>query len=214
MDTRISNNQFIDIFIKQCVCVLMNTTPQDESRHVNQELDANDIQQTLEGNNTAYARLVRRYEQAIASLMWRFTRDPNLLEELVQDVFVEAYLHLKSFRSQSPFYYWLRTIAYRCGYKYWKQLKRDRTLRENFNKSGIETSTKIETPSQAAEILFRLLETLPVEERLILTLHYFEELQMDEIAERMGWTKTLVKVRAHRARKKLKRKLEAFGLGQ
>ena len=66
---------------------------------------------------------------------------------------------------------------------------------------------------EAAERLYGLLGQLPPQERVVLTLYYFEECGTREIAERMGWSRSLVKVRAHRARKKL-RKLMEQGTGR
>ncbi|MHC4628636.1 MAG: sigma factor, partial [Planctomycetota bacterium] len=56
--------------------------------------DRKDIEACLGGDKDSYARLVRRYEAQITKLMWRFSRDPTICEELVQEVFVEAYLSL------------------------------------------------------------------------------------------------------------------------
>ena len=61
--------------------------------------DQNDIQASLNGDEQAFARLVRKYEQQVADLMWRFTRDRQQLAELVQDVFVEVYFSLPRFPS-------------------------------------------------------------------------------------------------------------------
>ena len=55
------------------------------------EMDQRDIAASLKGDGEAYARLVRQYQDRVAAQMWRFTRDPVVLEELVQEVFVEAY---------------------------------------------------------------------------------------------------------------------------
>ena len=64
-----------------------------------------------------------------------------------------------------------------------------------------------QTPPVAAEYLHELLATLKPKERLILTLFYFEDFNAEEIAERMGWSANLVRVRMHRARKRLGKKL-------
>jgi DNA-directed RNA polymerase specialized sigma24 family protein len=56
------------------------------------EMDQRDIAASLNGDGEAYARLVRHYQDQVAAQMWRFTRHPAVLEELVQEVFVEAYL--------------------------------------------------------------------------------------------------------------------------
>jgi RNA polymerase sigma-70 factor (ECF subfamily) len=178
--------------------------------------DQAEIEGSLSGDGAAYARLVKRYESDIARQMWRFTRNEEELQRLVQDVFVEAYLSLRSFKSRSPFLHWLRRIATRVGYRYWKQRDRKRTALEQRADIDIDTlaSPEERSPSEAAEYLFRLLERLPADDRLVLTLMYFEECDTREIAERMGWSRTLVKVRAHRARKKLKALLEQAGYGR
>jgi RNA polymerase sigma-70 factor (ECF subfamily) len=113
----------------------------------------------------------------ITKLMWRFSRDPGVCEELVQEVFVEAYLSLSSFRGEAPFLHWLRRIGSRVG-----------TI----------------DPSVAAEVLHSLLARLPRADRLVLTLMYFEQCSTRDIAEQMGWSRAVVKMRAFRARRKLK----------
>lgn len=177
------------------------------------DADQQDLRQCQDGDEAAYARVVRRYESIIGRQMWRFTRDPIKLEELVQEVFVEAYMSLHSFKGTAPFEHWLRRIASRVGYRYWKHKARDKDRREKQEALRYETVLKNHdaTPSEAGEYLYRLLESLPAEERMVLTLLYFEGWDTQEIAEHMGWTRSLVKVRAFRARKKLKVKLEAAG---
>lgn len=178
--------------------------------------DREDIEASLSGDGAAYARLVKRYESDIARQMWRFTRHTEELERLVQDVFVEAYLSLKGFKGRSPFVHWLRRIATRVGYRHWKQRDKQRAALERHADINVDTlaSPEEQSPSEAAEYLYRLLERLPADDRLILTLMYFNECDTREIAERMGWSRTLVKVRAHRARKKLKVLLEQAGYGR
>jgi RNA polymerase sigma-70 factor, ECF subfamily len=175
--------------------------------------DRNDIRDCQQGDEQAYARIIKRYEVLISRQMWRFTRDPQRLEELVQEVFVEVYTSLGSFKGTAPFEHWIRKIASRVGYRFWKHKSRDNERREKLeqNKLTVAWGTKKVSPSEAGEYLFNLLGTLPAQERMVLTLLYFEGWGTDEIAEHMGWTRSLVKVRAFRARKKLKTKLEIAG---
>jgi RNA polymerase sigma-70 factor (ECF subfamily) len=175
--------------------------------------DQHDIAATLGGDGSAYARLVKRYEQRIAAQMWRFTRNPGTLDELVQETFVEAFTSLRNYRGDAPFLHWLRRIATRVGYRHWKGRRRDLDRAERLNAIGPAPEPATSGPSDAAEYLFRLFETLPVQDRLVLTLMYFEECDTREIADRMGWTRSLVKVRAHRARNKLRVLLEEAGVG-
>ena len=178
------------------------------------ETDQGDIAASLNGDGEAYARLVQHYQDRVAAQMWRFTRDPAVLEELVQDVFVEAYLSLKGFRGHAPFLHWLRRVATRVGYRYWKSQVRKRDREEALTETSLNLAIASEalTPFKAAETLYSLFAKVPPPDRVVLTLFYFEECDIDEIASRTGWNRTLVKVRLHRARKKLKALLNEAGI--
>jgi len=179
------------------------------------QVDARDVSASRSGDAEAYGRLVRRYQQTVADQMLRFTRNQSVLEELVQEVFVQAYLSLSGFRGDAPFIHWLRRIATRVGYRHWKERERDRKRREALSDQvALARTAPAETPGEAAEYLFRLLETLPPKERLVLTMHYFEGYDTLEIAAHLGWSRAQVKVRAYRARRKLRARLEAAGLGR
>ena len=137
--------------------------------------------------------------------MWRFSRDPVICEELVQEVFVEAYFSLKSYRAQAPFLHWLRKIGTRVGYRFWKEQAKTKSHMPLTDFDVIETKDADAVDSSvAAEILHSLLGRLPRADRLVLTLMYFEQCSTREIAARMGWSRAMVKMRALRARKKLK----------
>jgi len=107
----------------------------------------------------------------------------------------------------------LRKIATRVGYRHWKTAARDRRHRQVLAGKIPEVLDAPEehTPSEAAEYLYTILNTLPPKERLVLTMLYFEGCDTYEIAEHIGWSRTLVKVRAYRARQKLRALLEDAG---
>ena len=177
--------------------------------------DMEDIRLSLSGDGAAYERLVVKYQSRISARMWRFTRDRFEHGELVQDVFVEAYMSLKTFRSRAPFEHWLSRIATGVGYKYWKRKaamgKNQMIPMEAFDwKEPANPETL--TPENAAEILYSLLERLPPRDRLVLTLRYVEDLSLEETAQLTGWSVTMVKVQSWRARKKLKKLFESAGL--
>jgi len=164
-----------------------------------------DVRASLSGDEQCYARLVQRYEKQITKLIWRFTREPTECEELVQQVFVEAYFSLKSYRGHAPFLHWLRRIASRVGYRFWKEQAREKKYLPLADFNAIErTKEDSIDPSEAAKILHALLARLPRADRLVLTLMYFEQCTTRQIAARMGWSRAMVKMRALRARKKLK----------
>ena len=175
--------------------------------------DSNDIRLARQGDSDAYRRLVERYQNHVARILWRFSRDRLVHEELVQDVFVEAYLSLNGYRGKAPFGHWLARISTRVGYRYWKEKARQKAT-EAFSLEGWDQAADDEKepegldPEKAAGLLHRLMEQLPPRDRLVLVLRYFEGCDVAETARRTGWTRTMVKVQALRARNKLKRLLE------
>jgi RNA polymerase sigma-70 factor (ECF subfamily) len=178
--------------------------------------DREDIADSLAGDGGGYARLIRRYQGHVAAQMRRFTRDATVLDQLVQDVFVEAYLSLKGFQGRAPFLHWLRRVATRVGFRYWKSRARTDGREETLSETNLNLTAPPETltPAEAADTLCRLLGKLPPADRLVLTLFYLEECDINEIAARAGWNRALVKVRLHRARKKLKLLVEEAGMGR
>jgi RNA polymerase sigma-70 factor (ECF subfamily) len=170
-----------------------------------------DIQSSLGGDGQAFARLVHRYQDQIAAQMWRLSRQHADCEQLVHDVFVEAYLSLRKYQGRAPFLHWLRKIATRVGYRYWKQQAKQRqqsaTPLQDWHKCT-EPAPAGQTSEEAASLVHSLLAKLPPRDRLVLTLIYLEGCSVAEAAEMSGWSQTMVKVQAHRARKKLKKLLD------
>jgi RNA polymerase sigma-70 factor, ECF subfamily len=162
--------------------------------------DVRDVQQARSGDERAFERVVRRYQQEIARRLSRFSRDPLVLEELVQETFVQAFLSLHRYRFDAPLIHWLHRIAVRAGYRRWK------------SQQSQPVSVKIEeqalvAPARSnddAEALNRVMEQLSPRDRLVLTLMYLEDQSVDETATLTGWSRTMVKVQAHRARGRLR----------
>lgn len=171
------------------------------------------ITQALSGDESAFRRLVEHYQQAIANWMWRFTRDRRQLEELVHDTFVEAYFSLKSFRQNGPMLHWLRKIATRVGYKFWKQESKRRQTKELSpdDWQDLRQASEGQKPdTETKELVHRALAQLPPRDRLVLTLMYIDELPTERVAELTGWSRVMVKVQAFRARAKLKKLLDKY----
>jgi RNA polymerase sigma-70 factor (ECF subfamily) len=170
--------------------------------------DWSDVTASVRGDDEAYERLVKRYEKPITGLLWRFTRDPAQCEELVQQVFVEAYFSLKTYRGDAPLLHWLRKIATRTGYRFWRERAKEPQETSLPEFDVLEEIEAVEEdridPAEAAAVLHSLLNRLPPDDRLVLTLMYFEDCGTKEIAERVGWTRAKVKTQALRARRKMK----------
>ena len=167
-----------------------------------------DIRRSRQGDSDAYRRLIERHQEHVGSILWRFSRDRLVHEELVQDVFVEAYMSLSSYRAKAPFAHWLSRIATRVGYRYWKQMARRRETEsftlEEWDRIPDEPLEQID-PSRAASLVHRLLAQLRPRDRLVLTLRYLEGCNVAETAQRTGWTQGMVKVQTRRAIKRLEK---------
>jgi RNA polymerase sigma-70 factor (ECF subfamily) len=162
----------------------------------------------LGGDGDAYARLVQRHQQEVADYMWRFTRSRGEWEELVHDVFVEAYLSLRGYKARSPWSHWLKRIATRVGYRYWKIRRRQRERAVPLSESTAATLAardNSKAAQDAGRLVHELLMQLSPRDRLVMTLKYLEGYTMTEIADLTGWSETMVKVQAHRARKRLQK---------
>jgi len=180
----------------------------DEKKSFAATADLRAIKDCLNGRTGSYQELIKKYQDFVASILWRFTRDRVLHEELIQDVFVQAYLNLGSYAGKAPFEHWLARIATYTGYRFWKRQERKGRYEEfGFEKwdelADDKKVSELES-AEAAEILYELLSQLPLRDRLVLTMHYLEGCSMEEISFRMGWSKTMVKVQCWRARNKLK----------
>ncbi len=173
--------------------------------------DWEDVRRTRGGDPDAYRRLIERHQDHVGRILWRFSRDRRVHEELVQDVFVEAYLSLSGYRSKAPFDHWLARIATRVGYRYWKERARGRQAEPFDLREWEEATGGSAEPDHAAELLHRLLEQMPPRDRLVLTLRYLDQCDVAETAQRTGWTRTMVKVQTLRARNKLRKLMEQSG---
>ena len=175
------------------------------------DMDQWDVRAVLTGQKEAYARLMGRHRRRVSACMCRFTHDEGVVDELVQDALVEAYLSLASYHNRGPFSRWLLRIATRTGYRYWARRERERRSR---NVAAAERADCCVQPealrrSEAGEHISRLVRELGPDDQRVLTLRYFEGCTTREVSARTGWSPGLVRVRAHRARQRLRALLEA-----
>ena len=187
----------------RCESVKQNMFPE--------EVEANVISAARNGDEHAFRQIVDRYQSTLATQMRRFSRDRQVVEDLVHDVFVEAFMSLGSFKAKSPFEHWLRKIAVRVGYRFWQSEARDKRRIEKLREEAASTTIMTDPPSDAVEAreqLHVMLAKLAPRDRLVLTLLYWDGHSVADAAKLAGWTQTMVKVQAHRARKRLKKLLE------
>ena len=165
-----------------------------------------DIRAAQRGDSEAYRSIVEQSQNTIAVQMRRFSRDPQVCEDLTHDVFVEAFFSLHSFRGNAPWIHWLRRVAVRVGYRYWKEKKHNGTIQRLTDEQWQTlrgAGPDLQVASEAADLVSVLLEQLSPDDRLVLTMTCLDGCSMTETASRCGWTVAGTKLRAFRARKKL-----------
>lgn len=162
------------------------------------------IAQSLDGDHDAFAALVRRHQRRVFALAGRFFRQRADVEDVAQETFLIAWRKLGSFRGGVPLESWLTRI---CLNHCYARLKARKPTQELFEADHVAHS-----PSPDARLeVERLLAKLAPADRFVLQLLDGEGWSVKEIAERLGWTQVNVKVRAHRARRKLRLLLDAGG---
>ena len=166
---------------------------------------------TLAGDDQAFAELTQRHKGRVFGVAARFASNAAELEDICQEVFVQAYFKLRQFRRDSPFEHWiLRITTYKC-YDYLRKRRRDRIgiSVDAMLESGYEPSApEHPAPHPDLERLHAALAQLSPKERLVLTLLELEERSLQEIASFTGWSVANVKVRAFRARTALRKLME------
>ncbi len=154
------------------------------------------------GDEASFAALVRRHQTRVFSLAGRFFRRREDVEEIAQETFFAAWRRLGTYEARAPFEHWItRVCLRRCYARLAARRRREEPLPQS------DPAAPAHDPAAAIDIE-RLLARLSPADRFVLLLLDGEGWSAKEIAERIGWTVTNVKVRAFRARRRLRRVLE------
>ncbi len=177
--------------------------------------DADLIARVLAGDPSAFEPLIVRHQPKIFSTVRRYSRRESEVEDIVQEIFIKAFQKLSTFRSEAPFEHWLMRLAVRTCLDFLRQRQRNRE--HNVSDLGDEDSDLMarspgpakdaDRAAAARDLVEAVLSQLSPPARLVITLLEIEERSVREIASLTGWSETLVKVRAFRARAEMKKAL-------
>jgi RNA polymerase sigma-70 factor (ECF subfamily) len=162
------------------------------------------------GDRTAFARLVQLYERRLFSLSVMMTRDRSGAEEVTQDAFVRAFVHLDAYDERGPFYPWLATISVRLAQNW--LTRRTRISRREGTQLQPEFDIASATVDPLSELiadesdrrLWQTVARLPYGERTTVILYYRQDMTVRDIARAMGVTDGTVKTMLFRARHRLR----------
>jgi RNA polymerase sigma-70 factor (ECF subfamily) len=172
------------------------------------------IEQTLAGDQSAYADLVKRHQRFVFTLAMRFTKTREDAEEIAQDCFIKAYRSLSSFQGQAKFSTWLYSIVYTTAMTFLRKKKVDtdsiddeQTYIQIENRPSGYDLNDAESKSRSFYLNQAITQLLP-DDATIITLFYKGEQSLEEIARALGMETNTVKVKLFRARQRLKERLE------
>ena len=167
------------------------------------------------GATDEFAELVRRHQARVFAVLARYERDAQRLEDLAQETFVKAWRALEQFDGRAPFEHWISRIAVHTAIDHLR--KRQRVRNEvGFDEIGEDAldwlradgdGSELEAVA-ARELLDLAIRELAPADQLVITLQEIEGRSVKEIAGLMGISGVAVRVRALRARAKLKNALE------
>jgi RNA polymerase sigma factor (sigma-70 family) len=174
------------------------------------------INRVLKGDQAAYALILERYQNYVFTLVLRFTENREDAEEIAQDVFVKAYRSLADFRGDSKFSTWLFTITRTTCLSFLRKKKLD-TLSLDNERTGIQVENResgfnanlVEQKSKHA-MLNQAIAMLSPDDAQVLNLFYKGDQTLEEIGKIMRLDPNTVKVKLHRARQRLKDKMEKY----
>lgn len=172
------------------------------------------IDRVLMGDQQAYAYLVDRYKSFVFTVALRYTKSREDAEEVSQDIFIKAYRALKDFRKESKFSTWLYTVVNTTCITFLRKKKLETYSLDNekifdiaeSQDSGLRANL-VEQKSKMT-MVHKAIQLLSSDDATIITLFYKAEQTLEEIAKVLGIDANTAKVRLHRARSRLRDKIQ------
>lgn len=187
----------------------LQTTRPEDNEALTEKHDDVLISLFQSGDQAAFRVLVERYQERIRSLLFSIFHEPDVIDDLAQEVFIKAYEGLSRFRYESSFYTWLYRIAVNRS----RDELRKRKVRKFFSFHAMDDSTerevtertmvRPETPDDR-ELVTKGLAALPEKFRMPVILKDLEGLSYEEIAEALQCEVGTVKSRLSRGRTMLR----------
>ena len=174
-----------------------------------------------DGDNTSFRLLVDLYQFNVYNTCLGFVRNELDADDLTQDVFIEVFTKIHTFRGDASISTWLYRIAVNKSLEFIRRQKRikrfgflrslftddnisDKNL-NNYDHPGIQFEKK-----ELAETLLKAVDKLPVNQKIAFTLHKIDGLSYDEISKIMGNSISSIESLIHRAKINLRKHLSSF----
>jgi RNA polymerase sigma-70 factor (ECF subfamily) len=160
------------------------------------------------GQVSAFSYLVEKYRDMVYGLSLKMLRNTEDAEELAQDTFVKAFQSIHTYKGGAKFSTWLYRIAYNSAISF---LRKRKMVFYSLDEQQLSDQDELNINNRLSEIdqdelagsLKKALDALPEDDQVLVTLYYYEDQSIDDISKITGLTASNVKVKIHRARKKM-----------
>ena len=166
------------------------------------------IEAVKKGNVQAFSFLVEKYQKMVYTLALKLMKKSEEAEEMAQDTFIKAFHKIDSYEGKSKFSTWLYSITYNACISELRKRKiefkslDDRQISDQ-DEQRMHDYYRENRKEDQEKYLALAMEKLPEDDQVLVTLYYYESQSMDEISVITGLTVSNIKVKIHRARKRM-----------
>ncbi len=160
------------------------------------------IEDCKRGNDKARFQLYQLYSKAMFNVCFRMMNNREDAEDMLQEVFLQAFTKLDSFRYESGFGSWLKTIAIRTCINALKKRKIELTYCDEI-KDHRSTEDEVNAPEITTEHILKAMDDLPEGGRIVFSLYLLEGYNHGEIANILGITESTSKSQYMRAKRRV-----------
>jgi len=196
-----------------------NITEEPERTMEKDERDL--VYQAQEGNQWAFEKLIYKYDRKVLALTFQLVGDTEDAKDVYQEAFMRAYHNIKKFRFESDFYTWLYRIVVNCAISYRKKRTRQRhrsleqisEREEGWHWMPADSGASPETLVLNAELREQIqstMNTLPLMQRVVFILRFFQDFKIKEIAQIIGCSEGTVKNYIFRSTQKMRKHLSSY----
>ena len=174
----------------------------------------------VDGDVDCFEELITRYQPRVFGMARKYFRNESDAEDVVQAIFTKTFQKLSSYKGTAPFEHWFMRLSLNACYDALRRKRNrpDQTISDMLfdDESWQDRLSNIPDASdrvgleEARELVYTVLGQISDRARIVLTLQELEERSIREISEITGWSESLVKVQAFRARKEMRASVERF----
>jgi RNA polymerase sigma-70 factor (ECF subfamily) len=172
--------------------------------------DADLVSQCINGSNSAFEEIVRRYKKLVYSVVYKMISDKEEVNDISQEVFIRLYKSLERYNPEYKMSTWIVKITSNLCLDTLRKKKQDTVTLDD----AIGVSSNTDTPEQAfinnqkTELIRRAINELPEKYKILIVLFHNKGMSYEEMTKVLNEPMSIIKNRLYRARLMLREKLE------